>query len=151
MPIDDKTTRPCSDSRQINGSDACFSEDHIAATRRRPSCGIAPERADDEIGQTVAIHITRITDAPAAVITCTLAVDDKPVHTQSYRRKLNLLGNLAVDRRAHQQLRRRRAVVEDGVAVDAIAGRAGVGPDTVAHGQAVGGRAVDHQLVALHR
>ena len=57
----------------------CTAEDHVAFARRDRG-GHDPGRADDQVGQAVAVHVASSIDRGAAVVVGGLSIDGKPAH-----------------------------------------------------------------------
>ena len=75
--IDDKATAPRSHGRQVDRRRPRPAEDHIAAPGIGASARIGHISTDDDVGQTVAVDVTRRGDGGAQVAAGVLAVDDE--------------------------------------------------------------------------
>ena len=87
--VDHEAARACGHHAELHGCTAALAEHDIAAPRVGTGCGVAVGRADDQVGQAVAVDIAGTSHTPAAVVTGTLPIDDKAARPAGHRAEVD--------------------------------------------------------------
>ena len=85
LPVDDEAAGSGCHGRQVHRCGASAAKDNIAAAGVGACRRVGARRADDQIGQTVAVDVPRSGHAAAAAVTCALAVDGEAALASRHR------------------------------------------------------------------
>ena len=107
LSVDDEPARARRHCRQVDRCGPGLPEHHIAAPRIAASGRVAVPCPDDEIGESIAVHIPGACHADAACIARALSIDDEAASARRHRRQVDRGGSGSAEH--HIALARRGA------------------------------------------